>query len=89
LFVLIFWGAYVRFTGSGLSISEWPVVNGSLLPPSLFGRGNSVFDNGAYIRGSLGFRKYQISTGKNERFGQRVFLLFDCLPVYEFSCVDN
>lgn len=33
LFVLIIWGAIVRLTGSGLSIPEWPIVNGSLLPP--------------------------------------------------------
>lgn len=34
LFILIIWGAYVRLTGSGLSIPEWPIVNGSLLPPT-------------------------------------------------------
>jgi cytochrome c oxidase assembly protein subunit 15 len=34
LFILIVWGAYVRLTGSGLSIPEWPIVNGSLLPPT-------------------------------------------------------
>jgi heme a synthase len=34
LFLLIVWGAYVRLTGSGLSIPEWPIVNGSLLPPT-------------------------------------------------------
>jgi len=33
LFILIVWGALVRLTGSGLSIPEWPIVNGSLLPP--------------------------------------------------------
>ncbi len=33
LFILIVWGALVRLTGSGLSIPEWPIVNGSILPP--------------------------------------------------------
>lgn len=33
VFVLIVWGALVRITGSGLSIPDWPVINGSLLPP--------------------------------------------------------
>jgi len=33
LFILIVWGAIVRLTGSGLSIPEWPIVNGTLLPP--------------------------------------------------------
>jgi heme a synthase len=31
--VLILWGGLVRLTGSGLSIPEWPIINGSLLPP--------------------------------------------------------
>lgn len=31
--VLILWGGIVRLSGSGLSIPEWPIVNGSLLPP--------------------------------------------------------
>jgi cytochrome c oxidase assembly protein subunit 15 len=33
VFTLILWGGFVRLTGSGLSIPEWPLVNGSLLPP--------------------------------------------------------
>ncbi len=33
LFILIVWGALVRLTGSGLSIPEWPIVNGTILPP--------------------------------------------------------
>lgn len=31
--LLIMWGGIVRLSGSGLSIPEWPIVNGSLLPP--------------------------------------------------------
>ena len=33
VFVVVVWGALVRLTGSGLSIPEWPIINGSLLPP--------------------------------------------------------
>ncbi len=31
--VIVVWGAVVRLTGSGLSIPDWPLINGSLLPP--------------------------------------------------------
>ncbi|HEY3296397.1 MAG TPA: COX15/CtaA family protein [bacterium] len=31
--VLILWGGVVRLSGSGLSIPDWPIINGSLLPP--------------------------------------------------------
>ncbi len=31
--VLILWGGLVRLSGSGLSIPDWPLINGSLLPP--------------------------------------------------------
>lgn len=31
--VLILWGGIVRLSGSGLSIPDWPIINGSLLPP--------------------------------------------------------
>ncbi len=31
--VLILWGGIVRLSGSGLSIPDWPLINGSLLPP--------------------------------------------------------
>ncbi len=34
VFVILIWGAVVRLTGSGLSIPDWPLINGSLLPPS-------------------------------------------------------
>lgn len=30
---LVVWGGVVRLTGSGLSIPEWPIVNGTVLPP--------------------------------------------------------
>ncbi len=33
VFMLVIIGGIVRLTGSGLSIPEWPVINGSLLPP--------------------------------------------------------
>jgi cytochrome c oxidase assembly protein subunit 15 len=33
VFVLILWGGVVRLSGSGLSIPDWPLINGSLLPP--------------------------------------------------------
>lgn len=33
VFLLILMGGTVRLTGSGLSIPEWPIINGSLLPP--------------------------------------------------------
>lgn len=33
VFLVIVWGGIVRLSGSGLSIPEWPLVNGSLLPP--------------------------------------------------------
>jgi cytochrome c oxidase assembly protein subunit 15 len=33
LLVLIALGGFVRLSGSGLSIPEWPIINGSLLPP--------------------------------------------------------
>lgn len=32
--VVIVWGAVVRISGSGLSIPDWPLIGGSLLPPS-------------------------------------------------------
>jgi len=33
VFIVVVWGAIVRLTGSGLSIPEWPIINGSPLPP--------------------------------------------------------
>jgi len=30
---VVVWGAVVRLTSSGLSIPDWPLINGSLLPP--------------------------------------------------------
>ncbi|MCS7082071.1 MAG: COX15/CtaA family protein [Bacteroidetes bacterium] len=33
VFGLMILGGYVRLSGSGLSIPEWPIINGSLLPP--------------------------------------------------------
>jgi len=34
VFLVIIWGGLVRLTGSGLSIPDWPMINGSLLPPT-------------------------------------------------------
>jgi len=34
VFVVIIWGGLVRLTGSGLSIPDWPMINGSFLPPT-------------------------------------------------------
>ena len=31
--LLVIIGGTVRLSGSGLSIPEWPIINGSLLPP--------------------------------------------------------
>jgi len=33
VFLVVVWGAVVRLTGSGLSIPDWPMINGSFLPP--------------------------------------------------------
>lgn len=43
VFVLILWGGIVRLSGSGLSIPEWPIVNGSLLPPFSSGDWDAVY----------------------------------------------
>lgn len=34
VFLMVGVGGYVRLSGSGLSIPHWPLINGSLLPPS-------------------------------------------------------
>ncbi len=34
VFLIVIVGGVVRLSGSGLSIPEWPIVNGSLLPPT-------------------------------------------------------
>lgn len=31
--IVVIWGAVVRITGSGISIPDWPLIGGSLLPP--------------------------------------------------------
>src|SRR4030067_1454657 len=33
VFLVVVWGGFVRLTGSGLSIPDWPLINGTLLPP--------------------------------------------------------
>ncbi|MBW7996203.1 MAG: heme A synthase [Candidatus Glassbacteria bacterium] len=34
VFLIVIVGGVVRITGSGLSIPEWPLINGSLMPPT-------------------------------------------------------
>ncbi|MCI0330438.1 MAG: COX15/CtaA family protein [candidate division Zixibacteria bacterium] len=43
VFVLILWGGVVRLSGSGLSIPDWPLINGSLLPPMSDAEWQAVF----------------------------------------------
>jgi cytochrome c oxidase assembly protein subunit 15 len=45
VFVLILWGGVVRLSGSGLSIPDWPLINGSLLPPMSEAEWQSVFES--------------------------------------------
>ncbi|MCB9358118.1 MAG: COX15/CtaA family protein [Calditrichaeota bacterium] len=42
--VLMLWGGFVRISGSGLSIPDWPLINGSLLPPFSDAGWQTVFD---------------------------------------------
>ncbi len=45
VFVLILWGGVVRLSGSGLSIPNWPLINGSLLPPMSDAEWQAVFES--------------------------------------------
>ncbi|HXF48417.1 MAG TPA: COX15/CtaA family protein [Verrucomicrobiae bacterium] len=45
VFVLILWGGVVRLSGSGLSIPDWPLINGSLLPPATEAEWQTVFES--------------------------------------------
>ncbi len=45
VFVLILWGGVVRLSGSGLSIPDWPLINGSLLPPASETEWRAVFES--------------------------------------------
>jgi len=45
VFVLIIWGGVVRLSGSGLSIPDWPLINGSLLPPMSDTDWEEVYDS--------------------------------------------
>jgi len=45
VFLLILWGGVVRLSGSGLSIPEWPLINGSLLPPMSDAEWQAVFES--------------------------------------------
>ncbi len=43
--ILMLWGGFVRISGSGLSIPDWPLINGSLLPPFSEAGWQAVFDD--------------------------------------------
>jgi cytochrome c oxidase assembly protein subunit 15 len=43
--ILILWGGIVRLSGSGLSIPDWPIINGSFLPPFTQSGWQSVYDS--------------------------------------------
>ena len=43
--MLMLWGGFVRISGSGLSIPDWPLINGSLLPPFSEAGWQAVFDD--------------------------------------------
>lgn len=43
--ILMLWGGFVRISGSGLSIPDWPLINGSLLPPFSEEGWQAVFDD--------------------------------------------
>ena len=45
VFLMVLWGGLVRLTGSGLSIPEWPLINGSLLPPISTQDWQAVYDS--------------------------------------------
>lgn len=45
VFLVVVWGALVRLTGSGLSIPDWPLINGSLLPPFTDAGWQAVLDD--------------------------------------------
>ncbi len=45
VFLVIVWGGFVRLTGSGLSIPDWPLINGSLLPPFSDSAWQAVYDS--------------------------------------------
>lgn len=42
---LILWGGVVRLSGSGLSIPDWPIINGSLLPPLTASQWDAVYQD--------------------------------------------
>jgi cytochrome c oxidase assembly protein subunit 15 len=46
--VLMLWGGIVRLSGSGLSIPDWPIINGSLLPPLTSADWDAVFQTYAH-----------------------------------------
>lgn len=45
IFILVVWGSMVRVTQSGLSIPDWPLINGSLMPPTSDAKWEAVLDD--------------------------------------------
>ncbi len=63
VFTLIIWGGVVRLSGSGLSIPDWPLINGSLLPPMSDADWQAVFTK-YQAKSDLGFVPLSISDFK-------------------------
>jgi heme a synthase len=70
--LLILWGGIVRLSGSGLSIPEWPVVNGSLLPPLNSADWDTVYRT--YYRDVVGVTDLSNGSGMEMSRFQRMFL---------------
>jgi heme a synthase len=70
--LLILWGGIVRLSGSGLSIPEWPIVNGSLLPPMTSADWDTVYRT--YYRDVIGVSDLSQGGGMEMSRFQRMFL---------------
>ncbi len=71
--ILILWGGLVRLSGSGLSIPEWPIINGSLLPPMTAEGWNTVYHT--YYREILGISDPATAGGMEMGTFQRMFAI--------------
>ena len=71
--ILILWGGLVRLSGSGLSIPEWPIINGSLLPPMSAADWNTVYHT--YYREILGISDPATAGGMEMGAFQRMFAI--------------
>jgi heme a synthase len=74
--VLILWGGVVRLSGSGLSIPEWPIVNGSLLPPFTTSGWDTVYHT--YYRDVVGVTDPTVGGGMEMSRFQRMFMTEYC-----------